>query len=60
MEKPVKVNWVICPSCGYRYYVSTALLLAAVVPAVCPKCRIEFNAADHLEPRFKAALATWT
>ncbi len=60
MERQAKVNWVICPQCGYRYYVSTALILATEVKAVCPKCRAEFDAHKHLESRFNAALATWT
>lgn len=60
MDKLVKVNWVICPNCKYRYYVGASLLMAEGIPAVCPKCRHEFDPRSNLEPKFKAALATWT
>lgn len=60
MDKVAKVNWVIYSKCVYRYYVSTALLLATEVKAVCSKCRTEFNANENLELQFKAAWATWT
>lgn len=50
-----RVNWVICPNCKYRYYVGASLLMMEGVPAMCPKCRHEFDARTHLEPEVKDA-----
>jgi len=44
------VNWVICPECEYRYYVGRQLLLENI-PAICPKCRIEFDPRPQLEAK---------
>lgn len=60
MDKLIKANWVICPNCKYRYYVGASLLMAEGVPAICPKCRHEFDPKSSLEPKFDATQATWT
>ena len=51
-ENLPKANWVICPNCSYRYYVGPRLLIAEL-PAICPKCRTEFDPSQHLEKRHK-------
>lgn len=48
-----RVNWVICPNCKYRYYVGESMLIAEGIPAICPKCRHEFNPKTHLQPEVK-------
>ena len=52
-----KVNWVVCPKCGYRYYCGPPIFYVEGIPAICPKCRFEFNAWDALEPRWTAKTA---
>ena len=55
MEGVYKINWVVCPQCKYRYYVGQQLLEKGI-PAICPKCRLEFDPVPHLEsPKFKAS-----
>ncbi len=48
-EKIGKVNWVICPKCKLRYYVGPSLLMVEGIPAICPKCRTEFDPKERLE-----------
>ena len=38
----VKVYYVTCPKCSWRYYVGAALLQVENFPTVCPKCKHEF------------------
>jgi len=52
MTEVNRINWVICPSCQYRYYIGSQLLLVDGVPAICPKCRTEFEPKANLEPLF--------
>ena len=44
-----RVNWVGCPKCKYRFYVGIQLLLIKEVPAICPKCRHEFDPKEHIQ-----------
>ena len=50
MAELARVNWVKCPKCGFEYYVGPQLLLIEGVPAICPQCRFEFEAKEHLIP----------
>lgn len=62
MPEIERVNWVICPKCKYRYYVGVPLLLIEGIPAICPKCRHEFDPRPHLESKIsqdRAAMAGW-
>lgn len=38
----VKVYWLTCPKCGWRYYVGESLLRIKDFPTVCPKCKHEY------------------
>lgn len=53
MREIGRVNWVICPNCKYRYYVGASLLMVKGVPAICPKCRHEFESQEHQELEIK-------
>ncbi len=53
-----RVNWVNCPNCAYRYYCGAPIFYAEGIPAICPKCRHEFDAWDAVEPRFTAKTAS--
>ena len=50
MEDIHEVNWVVCPKCKFRYYVSHQLLVEDI-PAICPKCHLEFDPKPHLEAK---------
>ena len=50
-EKIGRVNWVKCPKCTCRYYVGPQFFMVDNVPAVCPKCRHEFDPKLHLVSR---------
>ena len=52
-----RVNWVRCPNCSWRYYLGQPLLKRPDVPAICPKCRHEFDAKAALEPRWTGKTA---
>jgi hypothetical protein len=43
-----RVNWVICPSCTWRYYLGAPILLVSGSYSICPKCRLEFDPRPHL------------
>ncbi len=43
-----RVNWVVCPKCKFKYYLSAPMLAVEGVPAICPKCRNEFEPRPHL------------
>ena len=47
----VRVNWVICPKCKFRYYIGPQLLAVEGMHTICPKCHSEFDPKKHLEPR---------
>ncbi len=49
MAEEVRVNWVRCPKCDWRYYVGWPLM-KGTSPAICPKCRTEFDARTAVEP----------
>ncbi len=51
MPEPMRLSWVICPNCGYRYYVGAQLLSVEGYPAICPRCRHEFDANLNLESK---------
>lgn len=50
MEEIDRVRWVVCPKCKYRYYLSHQLLMERI-PAICPKCRLEFDPVPCLEAK---------
>ena len=52
-----KVNWVVCPKCQYRFYCGPTIFYVEGIPAICPKCRTEFDAYAALEPRFTGKTA---
>ncbi len=52
MPEVLRINWVNCPKCKNRFYIGSQLLLVNNVPAICPKCRTEFDPKPNLEPRF--------
>ncbi len=58
MSEISRVNWVACPKCKFRYYVGPQLLLVEGIPAICPKCRHEFDPKPHLEPKFTGVTVT--
>ena len=49
-----RVNWVRCPNCNWRYYLCEPLVRRSDVPAICPKCRTEFDPRPVLEESFVA------
>ena len=51
MPEYSKVHWVICPKCKYNYYLGEQLLRSSE-PAICPKCRLEFDPKKNLKPKF--------
>ena len=55
MAEICKVNWVICPKCGWRYYIGPNLLLRKGIPAICPQCRVEFDPEENLESKKQEA-----
>lgn len=50
----VRVNWVKCPKCSYKYYIGAPLLRVEEVPACCPKCKTEFDPRANLVPKLTA------
>jgi hypothetical protein len=48
MEGLYKINWIVCPQCKYRYYISLQLLEKGI-DTICPKCRLEFAPMPYLE-----------
>ncbi len=54
MAEVVRVNWVKCPKCGFRYYIGAPLLRVEGIPACCPKCQHEFDPRPYLEPPLTA------
>ena len=46
-----KVYWLICPKCKYSYYAGEQLIRSHE-PAICPKCRTEFDHKTNQKPRF--------
>ena len=50
MSEFSRVNWVRCPNCNWRYYLGEPLLRRSDIPAICPKCRTEFDPRIALEP----------
>ena len=51
MSEISRANWVKCPKCNYRFYVTAGMLLEKGVVSICPECRHEFDPHAHLEPK---------
>ena len=46
-----RITWVTCPKCKWRYYLGAQVLMVEGHPAICPKCRLEFDPRPHLDPK---------
>ena len=51
MSKISRANWVQCPKCNFRFYVTAGMLLEEGVESMCPECRHEFDPHDNLEKK---------
>lgn len=52
-----RITWLKCPNCAYRFYAGVPLMLAKDTPAICPKCRSEFDPRLNVEPKISQVRA---
>jgi len=54
-----RVNWVVCPECGYRFYVGAEMILLEGIQCHCPNCHSEFDTKSNLEAVTKIYPGMW-